>query len=515
MMSNKIHYIIDKLENADIQIVNYVMAFFFIVLTRGFLETLLIEQKLIQVKELLIHYPLFFLALLVSIGMLLAVLSKQNISRVFKILIPFYIIIIVPPLLDTIIFGVGNYSLGYVLSPQSTIGDVLRKMFTFYGYPLNAKVTLGIRIEIILGMTGAFFYIWLKSHSILKAIISAFGVYLLTFFYLAAPFFKGLLMKAVMLIGFSERSAYMGISTYFLFLLVIQLPILVYIWNKRKSIAIIRNIRLYRIAHFWSMLFLGLWIGLSGRLSLIVEMNFFDIVCGFGMVLFAYLFSEIIDNIDSISNTEHRTAIRDLSKMETVYIAVIYFTLGILCAGMIEMRLVFLYLVFCGIYWIYSIPPLRVKKIPILATALIALDSLIPILVGLTMTGKYTGRLLSGFALGLFVIFTLAFNVKDLKSCESDKKNGIATLMTILGEKVGRKVIGLLTGISYAFVPFFIRLHSFIFIIVSLTFGVFTYLAITNRIINEKGMFLVYFIFLITISVFWEQQIRQLIININ
>jgi 4-hydroxybenzoate polyprenyltransferase len=116
---------------------------------------------------------------------------------------------------------------------------------------------------------------------------------------------------------------------------------------------------------------------------------------------------------------------------------------------MVHFRAFFFILLFCGNYFLYSMPPLRLKRIPFFSKLFISLNSLILVLLGYaTVCGSFTGfpKLLIAYFL---VLFTAAINFIDIKDFEGDRENGIGTLPVLLGLKRAKVVIGMFVMVTY------------------------------------------------------------------
>ncbi len=99
-------------------------------------------------------------------------------------------------------------------------------------------------------------------------------------------------------------------------------------------------------------------------------------------------------------------------------------------------------------YFLYSMPPLQLKRVTFFSKLLISLNSLILVLLGQLFHSGDFGLPLN-IIIFFFVCVTATLNFIDLKDYEGDKNAGIKTLPVALGLDRSKKVIGLFFFISY------------------------------------------------------------------
>ncbi len=100
-------------------------------------------------------------------------------------------------------------------------------------------------------------------------------------------------------------------------------------------------------------------------------------------------------------------------------------------------------------YYLYSCPPLRLKRVPFLAKFMIGLNSFIAALTGFTIIGGDPSEFPITWAVFILVPLSLAANFIDLKDTEGDRATGVQTLPVIFGEKKAKIIIAVFTVITY------------------------------------------------------------------
>jgi 4-hydroxybenzoate polyprenyltransferase len=150
--------------------------------------------------------------------------------------------------------------------------------------------------------------------------------------------------------------------------------------------------------------------------------------------------------------------------------------------------------VFCliGNYFLYSIPPLRFKRIPFFSKGIISLNCIAMMLAGYTFAGKELRTFPVNIILFVLIFFTACINFIDIKDYEGDKAEGIKTLPVLLGLKWSKRVIGFFFIIAYALFPYLIGPRSVF--PVSILFGVAIFFAINAKQYKERIIFLLYLI---------------------
>ncbi len=147
--------------------------------------------------------------------------------------------------------------------------------------------------------------------------------------------------------------------------------------------------------------------------------------------------------------------------------------------------------------WGYSSPPLRLKKIFPLNTAIIALATLEAMALGFVSSPGSPSLFLfpPSLAAAVVICLSLAFNVKDINDYKGDLRYGINTLMTILGPKKGRQAAAAASFTGYILFPVITSAPSFVPF--GAACGALTafFIVIPRRKINETAVFSVFFVF--------------------
>ncbi len=142
----------------------------------------------------------------------------------------------------------------------------------------------------------------------------------------------------------------------------------------------------------------------------------------------------------------------------------------------------------------YSCPPARLKRFFALNTAVIAFATVLAAILGCVWApGGDLSSCPWGFLAVMFVALALALHAKDINDFPGDQAHGIATVVTVFGEKAGRRICAGLALCGYLTVS--VAAGSQAFLLLSLLPAAATVLAILlpKKKINEPLIFLLLF----------------------
>ncbi len=226
--------------------------------------------------------------------------------------------------------------------------------------------------------------------------------------------------------------------------------------SKTVLIEIIKNFRFLQIAYHLGLLFIG--IGLSYLYTPFHKLPSLpsSLILMLAVItawISTVFFNDIADiKIDKISNPSRPLQRKIIDKNQSLSIGIVSLALSLLLAQFISKTLLIILILYHIISWIYSMKPLRLKKIPILATFLASIASILIILIGFLSTSigfKNLQYFPYTIALTLLIGYTLSLPIKDLKDYEGDKYDGIKTIPVLFGIKTSRKIIGFNLFISF------------------------------------------------------------------
>lgn len=498
--------IVKNLEDSNLPIWYFVFTFVSALTLRTFLE-FFSDQTEINFSMVL-HYYFFYLAVGLSIILLIYFFTRENIAKIFKTISVGFLVLIVAPISDLILSRGPGFNMSYYQ------GDLIYGFWTFFG-KLSDGVTPGIRIEIALIMLALFFYFRFKKFSFIKSFIGVFLFYCLIFFYGGLLIFLNFTF-GLLEISFTNSSFTM--LNFFLFLIILLMIILAFLINPKIFLSIFKDLRFSRIFYYWLMFFFGfLWSWQATEGFRLDSENIFYLFFILVSILFAIIFSIITNNItdvdiDKVSNKD-RPLIKseiDIDTYKKIGWLALAISLGYALA--VNFKVFFLILFFIGNYFIYSMPPLRIKRVFFLSKLVILLNSLAMVILGFVAFDNNLNVLdfldtvinfgsnishFSAVAIVSAILFLLASNFIDIKDYEGDKAVGIKTLPTVLGLRVSKFLIGLAFLLLYAITG--LLLQNGRMLISLIVFGCLEFWLINKKDYQEKYVFAVYLTSLLAI----------------
>lgn len=394
-----------------------------------------------------------------------------------------FLFISAPPMIDRYIsatFYNNAPFLSYYLF--DTPYGLVERFFTFFGSEPTNGITFGTRIFSGLMIAAISLLTLITTKNISRFIFALVGSYTILFFLACYPsLFAYLLLSheigflsinagniaglvaspttvlSVATHSFGEALTHkMTIVTSLLLFLLTAGTLL--ITKNTTLIALRNNIRPLQIGYHVGLLFIGAGLAyvFAGQTLLLTP---FTIAAGFIVMMSVAcawvsttFFNDVPDlDIDRMSNAHRPLPMGIVTTTD-------FYGLGILF-GIISLALLFLvapqtaHLLFFyhAISWLYNMPPLRLKRFPIIATALAAIASLMIVLIGYTIISE--DSILANFPtmIGalLFVTYTLSLPLKDLKDIIGDRAHGVWTIPALFGENKARLLIGVNIFISF------------------------------------------------------------------
>jgi 4-hydroxybenzoate polyprenyltransferase len=479
---------IDNIENSKTPIGFFILSFFFSINLRNFLEAFSTKNfYYFNSLNTIVHYNIFYISLAISLVILFFLLVKKNIFSAIKIILTSFLIVILPPIIDLIV-GRGKGSQIAYLVPNCH-DNIFERFFLFFG-DLGAcsfGITTGIKTEIFIVLVFSFFYFFTHNKKIIKSLFSSLLVYMLIFIHVAFPF----VLKNL----FLPYETVDILSASFLTLIFFTGTFLLYLINKEYFKIIIKDIRPFRLLHYFAMFGLGIYIA-GAPLHGYNTGTIHDFILIFIVIALAWIYSVMTNNIadikiDKVSNIERPLAKESIPLSDYKKISWIVLVLALIYASLTSFMVLFFIFIFIGNYFIYSVDPLRIKRVPILSKSLIAFNSLILVLLGYII-GNYNS--IDGFPNILYLFFligyTLVLNFIDIKDYEGDKLAGIKTIPVILGLKKAKILIGLFFISIYLSICLIYPTKQYIYLFPLL--GLLQFYVINKKNYKELYIFLIY-----------------------
>lgn len=532
---------IQKIENIPITFWQAIFLIYIAVLFRIFLEGYANPENLNHLGGIIdtfFHYPFWFFGVFLSVFILLRILTKEKIDKISKLGAIFSFAIIISPIFDLIAGKNLPHPYAFI---TGTLNEIIHCFLTFLGGSLG--IGIGIRIELFLGVLFLGYYVFYKTKSLWRSLTAAFLLYVVvfafgmlptllletqnvilgnpleltrrlvpTFYYIQEPADTITDYRTFIL----DRNTFESLKTQniknqysitiSISLLIINVLLLVwwtFLYSAKKLLAALKNFRYLRFIHYYLMIALGIYLGISfaERIPLGSLFDFLSLLSLFFAFLFAGLFciwenDEIDINIDKISNPSRPLIKDEFSMEEWRALKYLFLFLSLAFAFLTGLYVFIFILMFIAIYHIYSAPPLRLKRFLGISSFLIAANSLLAVFMGFFLSSGTENLTVfpQKYIWGILAIVFLGENVKNLKDTEGDKREGIKTLPVVLGEKTGKLIIGIFVFLATLLVPFIFFANIYAFFTAAF-FGLILFSLVNRKNFEEKYIFITYFVF--------------------
>jgi 4-hydroxybenzoate polyprenyltransferase len=525
----RIKGVIDRIVARDISLTEFLVGYLSVLALRVFIEEFLASAGEISVSEVLIEYIHnlnFFTITLVLIWLFLSYLLRVNPKRLSFLIVSASTMIIFPPLLDMIRTGGEVYWSFYLIS---TAGQLVRQFATVFGELPSGIVYFGTKIIFIMAIGIITLVIWSHTKSWLKIALGAIGTYVILFLMGSFPSVFSFLYYSLFGKNFWDVQSFEIIQLFarpqhiwglhftqlgFAFpyklnilyypILILLLSILFWAISKKKMVAVLANFRYPQIIYHSGLFLLGMGLGYIAfpieldRLSPRTDnsMLLFSLATSLTLLIsiwLAWKASVVVNDIadvaiDTISNPSRPLPKGIFTHKEYAEFGGVCFLLSLLGGLTIGLPFFVLLLIYQIIAWFYSGRTFRLKRIPIVATLVSAVASLIILFMGFCLMSpdQSIDGLSPRIIFLLLITYTISIPIKDFKDIEGDKEDGVRTVPVILGEEKGRLVVAACLFFSHIISVFF--LNEFRLFFWALLSGIISFFIVNSATINPRRL---------------------------
>ncbi|MCX6800861.1 MAG: UbiA family prenyltransferase [Candidatus Diapherotrites archaeon] len=466
---------VEKLENSKVPFVYLILIFFVSVTLRNFLEVLFSGAKLDT--WMFLHFYLYYAALFLVLVLFFRFFTGVEIKKIARTILPFFTLIIFAPIVDIILSGGKGFTISYLL--PDIHNDILIRFFTFGGGFAPAGMTPGIKLVALVALLFAFFYFYSKKLGFIKSFFCIFLIYVCGFCFLLVPFFLKFVSD---FLGVNLLDSWdIVFSSIYAVLIFVLGALVFYFSDKKRFFWLLGGKGGLRLVHYELMFFAGVFIGLKSGVFVLSGENIFQFVL-IPIGIFCVGISSAILNDVADSELKAGKANEGLAGG--------FLLLGLFYSAIANFFSAAVLLFGACIFFIYSAPPLRLKRFPFISKFFLSLNSLILVILGYSLAGNQ----IISFPLSITVFFlvgvSLAINFIDLKDLDEDKKNGIKTLPVLLGMKNAKLLIGTFFVAAY-FLAYFI-FNNPLLLMPLVFFAALEFCLINKENYDEKLVFIVY-----------------------
>ncbi|MBF0523252.1 MAG: UbiA family prenyltransferase [Candidatus Omnitrophica bacterium] len=498
---NSLKKFFDYIESEDIPLSYYFFTFLSVVMLRTFWEHALLirEPSFGGLAEDLFHFTFFYASLAITLILVFYLLTKQKVGRLARLVMSSFIILNIVPIIDRLSGARDFFHVTYYF-PQDH-KDIFYHFIAFFGPLEKYGATPGMRIEIALILIATAVYIFVRTRQLWRSILSAVLVYIVIFGYLATPF---LINAGFGIIGMNAEIDIFLIIRFYLALIFVGGLAVLYLAEQNVFKELIKDARLPRLFHYVLLILLGVVMYRKFVMGFVSfgQNEIFRLFFLAVSVSFAWIFSVVTNNwadedIDRISNPTRPMITGSIAK--DLYRRIGW---GILIAALVyalavDAEAFNIMMVFIGNYFLYSMPPFRFKRVPVLSKAVIGFNSLLVFMLGF-MVFNNSANIPLGIIIFFLVFVTASANFIDLKDYEGDLKVGIKTLPVIVGVPWAKRLIGGAFILTYIVAYDVFRLIGCFWI--CLAMGLAQCFFINRKNYDERpvlGMYIVSLIFII------------------
>jgi|GEM_PF-2956320 len=512
MCRAKLARFLTAIENAKSGFGELTITLLAVVFARSLLEIFSNTQAIAHPSVFLLQFPIWYLAVFTGLSLVLSYTLKREIGSATKVLITFSFITLIPPIVDLVVGVKGGINYIYTTRDiQTPIVEPLKVYLTFFFnlWRLPSGVSPGIMVEAYFIVVLTFLYGVLANAGVIRSIAASILSYTLIYLFAIIPYLvvklefalKGLKILSPYSVLNIEQTCYIFLSLF------------IFLWALKARPQGIKDFlvsfRLNRLLHYFFMLVFGVFIGIGGVWANFRSLNyskFFLLVLG---LLWAEIGAVAVNDMYDIESDRINGFLRPLVKKtltpeEARIIAVCSFFLALLGGLLVSYPALYFFFVILGFSFVYSAPPLRLKRVAILSTLVIAVLSLVVALLGYEFTNEYFPHPIINFPqkyiLGILLIFTIAGNIKDIGEEAGDKAQGVFTLPVLLGNQRARFLIGGFVAISYIVATILLGASQY-WILIAALFAIVNFLLVL-KLPHGNITFYLYYIFFVLILLF-------------
>lgn len=509
---------IESVETSNLTLGGFALAFLSLIFVRLLVESgtnSFASEPVAYMFYEFTHTFLFFLFALLVFLPVVRLAGAASWTRATNILLFGFLVIWTPPIIDKLIFGSEPFWSFYELD---SLRGMLAQFFTFFDDTPRIGITYGVRAEVAIMTVALGLYAFLRSRKILRSVGIAVLTYAVFFVlgtlpsWVAIPVLgaekgifavteldvAGYMLSPENIFGRSVADPRMSLgakmSIVYALLSAFAIGIFLFVSSKKTFFALLRNARIPQMVWHGGLLFLG------GGLAMIFaearpDFDFFEILSIIILVaavesawLASVVGNDITDRrIDEKTNPKRPIPTGDIPIGLYAEIGMLFFFASLLFSAIVSWKAMLLILAYQGLAWVYSMPPLRLKRIPGIATMLAAAAGLTVLIVGFSVLAPEADIRLIPFPLLalLFVSYAVTIPLKDFKDIAGDRADGVLTIPVLLGAERARLAVGSALFLAYMASP--VVLHESALVVPAVLFGGLSFWSVVRAERKEKS----------------------------
>lgn len=358
------------------------------------------------------------------------------------------------PIIDWL---VGNgYSITYPLR--------LKPFFIHFLNPTKSLIGIGIspgqRIIIVIIVLLISLYAYLKRRKLIITLSLLMISFALILLFGALPTLIALdKPEKIYLTGGILSFDQQKFSAIFALTLLLSIFIYYYLSDKANFRILVRSFRYERMAFYSGMGLFGFILGMHQQ-ALTMKANLFDII---GIILLllsltiGFQSAQVINDFFDVEadrlTRKRNPLVQGLNRNYYLIWGFCLIVLSLTFALIINYSGFLLMITYLLLSVIYSVPPVRLKRIPIVSTFILAIAAILAMAMGYSLTyGNYALNAIPKTILIPTILgITIGFIAKDIQDAKSDRSIGVLTIPNLLYKDsiVRRLPIAILIGVSF------------------------------------------------------------------
>ena len=454
----------------------------------------------------------FYIPQFLGMVLMLRIFTGEKIRKLLNLACWGFPIIIFPPIYDFLIKG-RRYNYTYI--PVDRIPEMITSFYLRLPshFPWMGD---GMVIQFIFIFVLATLYVLVKSKSIVRAILFFSILYFLGPI-LVTPEINPLVGKIWEYESITDTSL-VYLFHFVLTAIVIGIFILLLVY-KKNIITLIKSMNPFTTIHFILMTIIGILVAGKFRANEILSFPVtpqtsligITLITNFFLWQYAVWINHIYDiEIDRITNRERAIPSGFISLSNAKEIAILFALFSIALSFILGVDF---FITLAGLFlgFIYSVPPIRLRN-RLFSPTFVGAGSAMAFLFGVFIPSPENLRQIPYFSLPpvdgkvitltilIFIVFSIAPLIRQLKDYEGDKKAGVQTIFTVYGKEKGIHITSFLLFFAIAF-PLLI-FHQMLDALVFISGGTIASF-IFNKTRKTNAVFIIYFIILLYCIIRW------------
>jgi 4-hydroxybenzoate polyprenyltransferase len=512
--------LINRVERAPLTLGSFIVAFLALIIARLTVENtlgLFSEHSFFFFFFEFTHTLLFFLCSFILLIPVVRFAGGSDLKKAVNILLFGFLIILTPPILDTLIIGQGRFWSFYEFDG---LFGLFQRFFTLFGDTPDIGITYGVRIEVVLVTMGVALYAFLKTKSLKITSLAALLTYTVLFILGTFPAWVTLLVlspvKGLLTITSNDVAALflspehvlgrdldnfrsvLNLKMSLIYALLISILSIIFLFRHfpRYFWALMRNARFPQLVYHGGLLFLGILLALFFSVDHFTLTLFSSLSIGVLLLAVecAWLTSVIINDlhdtaIDQMTNPSRPLIQQTIPQELYPLFGILFFIASLVFSGIVSFSALLILIAYQALALLYSAPPLRLKQYPLFATLFASAAGMLVLITGFVSIAPSHSieSLPLPLLVYLFLAYFLVLPIKDFKDIAGDEKDHVLTLPVLLGELLAKQVIGSLLFLLYMGSPFLLNMRGLFF--PALIVGGLSFLTIQKGSPDEKSFF--------------------------